>query len=144
MAAFEVQHFLGRARDFLKGMESLVEEEFYVLDDDIVSYKYSPALLGIHGAISYCDALRMGLGSEKLSSDDHRSAAVDLKSLLASRKFEKLQGVDRLGKLLSRKSRIAYAAEATREDEINDIVVQAERFAAWAEAAGKSLMIEGW
>ena len=144
MPAMQVQHFLGRARDFLKGMESLLKEEFYVLDEELVSFKYSPALLGIHGAISYCDALRMGLGSEKLSSDDHKSAVGDLKSLLEARKFEKLHGVDRLGKLLSKKSRIAYASEATREDEIKQIVQQAERFAAWAEDTGKSLKIEGW
>ena len=144
MVAVEVQHFLGRARDFLKGMENLVEEEFYVLNEDLVSFKYSPALLGIHGAISYCDALRTGLGSEKLSSDDHGSAIGELKSLLEAKKFEKLQGVDRLGKLLSKKSRIAYAAEATREDEIKQIVQQAERFAAWAEDTGKALKIEGW
>jgi len=136
MVAVEVQHFLGRARDFLKGMD--------LLQNDLTGYGFSSALLGIHGAISYSDALRIGLGSERVSSDDHRSAVGDLKSLLASRRFEKLQGADRLGKLLSKKSRIAYAAEATREDEINDIVVQAERFAVWAEATGKSLKIEGW
>jgi hypothetical protein len=67
-----------------------------------------------------------------------------LKSLLAARKFEKLQGADRLGKLLSKKSRIAYAPDATREDEIQQIVQDAERFAAWAEATGKALKIEGW
>jgi len=144
MAAVQIQTYLGRARDFLKGMEDLLKEEFYVLDDDFVRYKYSPALLGIHGAISYCDALRMGLGSEKLSSDDHRSATGDLKSLLEAKNFDKLQGVDRLGKLLSKKSRIAYAAEVTREDEIKQIVQQAERFAAWAEDTGKVLKIEGW
>jgi len=136
MAAAQVQHFLGRARDFLKGMD--------LLKDDLVEFRFSPALLGIHGAISYCDVLRIGLGSEKVSSNDHQSATGDLKSLLASRRFERLQGADRLGKLLSKKSRIAYASDATREDEIKQIIQDAERFAAWAEAAGKSLKIEGW
>ena len=84
------------------------------------------------------------MGSEKLSSDDHNCAAGDLKSLLQAKKFNKLQGVDRLGTLLSKKSRIAYAAEATREDEIKQIVQQAERFAAWAEDTGKALKIVGW
>ena len=136
MAAVQVQHFLGRARDFLKGMD--------LLQNDLGVYRFSSALLGIHGAISYCDALRMGLGSEKVSSDDHQSAAGDLKSLLASKKFEKQQGVDRLGKLLSKKSRIAYAPEAVREVEVEDIVKQAERFAFWAETTGRALKIEGW
>ena len=59
MGAVQVQHYLGRARDFLKGME--------LLKDDLAEFKHSSALLGIHGAISYCDALRVGLGSENLS-----------------------------------------------------------------------------
>jgi hypothetical protein len=136
MAAVQVQHYLGRARDFLKGMD--------LMKDDLVEYRFSPALLGIHCAISYCDALRIGLGSEHLSLDDHRNAASDLKDVLASRKYKNLQGADRLGKLLSKKSRIAYAPEATREDEMIQIVQQAERFAAWAEDAGRMLKIEGW
>jgi hypothetical protein len=136
MGAVQVQHYLGRARDFLKGMD--------LLQGDLAEYRFSSALLGIHGAISYCDALRIGLGSQRVSSDDHGSAAEELKSLLSARKYEKLQGVDRLGKLLSRKSRIAYTADAVRENEIKDIVVQADRFASWAEDAGKALKIEGW
>jgi hypothetical protein len=136
MAAVQVQCYLGRARDFLKGMD--------LLREDLGEYRYSSALLGIHGAISYCDALRTGLGSEKVSSDDHRKAAGELKSLLAGRKFEKQQGTIRLEKLLGKKSRIAYARDAAGEVEINEIVVQAQRFAAWAEDAGKALKIEGW
>jgi hypothetical protein len=136
MIAVEVQHYLGRARDFLKGMD--------LLQNDLAEYRYSSALLGIHGAISYCDALRIGLGSKGLSSDDHQSAARELRLLLASRKFENPQGVGRLEKLLSKKSMIAYVADAAGENEIKQIVVDAKRFEAWAEAAGKGLRIEGW
>jgi len=136
MIAIEVQHYRNRARDFLNGMN--------LLKDDLNSVRLSTALLGIHCAISYCDALRTGMGCSDVSSDDHRSASVDLKSRLAERKFEKLQGADRLGKLLSKKTRIAYAAEAATEAEIRDIVLQAERFADWAEEAGRKLKIEGW
>jgi hypothetical protein len=136
MIAIEVQHFLGRARDLLKGMD--------LLKDDLEEFKYSSALLGIHSAISYSDALRIGLGNAKLSSDDHGSAAGDLRSLLAGRKFERLQGIDRLERLLSKKSRIAYASDTASQNEIKDIVVQAQRFASWAEDTGKTLGIEGW
>jgi hypothetical protein len=136
MIAIEVQHHLDRARDFLKGMD--------LLQIDLAEYRYSSALLGIHGAISYCDALRVGLGSTKVSSDNHRSAAKELKLLLATRKFENPQGVGRLEELLSKKSRIAYAADTARENEIKQVVLDAKRFEAWAEAAGKELRIEGW
>lgn len=136
MSAIQVQHFLGRARDFLKGMD--------LLKDDLTEYRFSSALLGIHGAISYSDALRTGMGCTDVSSDDHCSAGDDLKSRLAAQKFEKLQGADRLGKLLSKKSRIAYAGEAAAETAIKDIVLQAQRFAFWAEETGRALKIEGW
>jgi hypothetical protein len=118
MIAVEVQHYLSRARDFLKGMD--------LLQNDLTEYRYSSALLGIHGAISYCDAMRIGLGSKGLSSDDHQSAARDLRLLLANRRFENPQAVGRLEKLLSKKSKIAYMSDATGENEIKQIVVDAK------------------
>lgn len=114
------------------------------LQDDLDAFGYSSALLGIHGAISYADALRIGMGSKKLSAGDHSRAAEDLKSLLDSRKFEQPQGVKHLKLLLSRKSRISYAAETVRKNEAEDIVKRARRFADWAEETGKALKIEGW
>ena len=83
--AVEVQHYLSRARDFFEGMK--------FLRDDLDAFKFSSALLGIHCAISYCGALRTGMGGTKVSSEDHSSAAKNLKSLLASRKFEGQQGM---------------------------------------------------
>jgi hypothetical protein len=136
MIAITVQHHLSRARDFFKGMD--------LLKDDLDGYQYSSALLGIHSAVSYCDALRIGMGSETLSSDDHRSAAKELRTLLSSRRYEEQNGVDRLERLLGQKSMIAYSQERANEKNIKSVVQQAERFALWAERAGKRLRIEGW
>jgi len=136
MASLQVRHFLGRARDLLNGMR--------FLRDDLDAFGYSSALLGIHGAISYGDALRAGMGSKMLSSEDHGRAASDLKSLLAGRRFEKYQGVKHFKLLLSCKTRISYAAETVTRNEIEDIVKQAIRFADWAEETGEALKIEGW
>jgi hypothetical protein len=136
MIAVRVQNFLDRARDFREGMN--------LLKDGLTEYRSSSALLGIHCANSYSDALRTGMGCIDVSSDDHQTAAKDLKSRLLSRRFEKVQGVDRLERLLAKKSRIAYASDAAREDEIKEIVLQAGRFALWAEEAGRKLGIEGW
>ena len=136
MQAIQVQHHLYRARDFLKGMD--------LLRDDLTEYKSSCALLSIHCAISYSDALRAGMGCVDLTSDDHQGAASDLIARLSSRRFEKIQGAARLARLLARKNRIAYAPVSARENEIEDIVKPAERFAFWAEEAGRHLQIEGW
>jgi hypothetical protein len=135
MQAVQVQHYLNRARDFLKGMD--------LLKDDL-AFGYSAALLAVHGAISYADALRAGLESNNVSSDDHQRATADLKRLLTARKYERQDGVERLGRLLSSKSMIAYGAESVGEDRFKLIIQQAERFAVWAERTGKDLGIEGW
>ena len=115
-----------------------------LLKDGLAEYGYSSALLGIHGAISYSDALRTGMGCADVSSDDHRNAASDLKQRLADRKFEKTQGAVRFERLLSKKNRVEYDPVTVRENEVEDIVIQALRFADWAEETGKALKIEGW
>ena len=136
MVAVQVQTYLGRARDFLEG--------FNLLKDDLDEFRFSSALLGIHCAISYSDALRTGMGCENVSSDDHRSAADDLKRRLnEDRSVENLRGVEHLKNLLSKKSRIEYASETVRRDEVEEIVKHAERFAAWAETTGRSLKVWG-
>ena len=136
MAAVVVQSYLARARDFLKGME--------FLQNDLAEYRSSSALLGIHSAISYSDALRSGMGSADVSLDDHGNAAQELKRLLTVRRFDRPQGADRLSKLLGMKSRVEYSSDTLKETTAKEIIVQAERFAAWAEETGTKLQIEGW
>jgi hypothetical protein len=125
-------------------MECLGREKEYIVNEEFVKFRHSPALLGIHCAISYSDALRSGMGREKLSSDDHSTAATDLDSLLKSRKIENRKGIGHLKKLLGIKNRIAYDPIMVTENEVDDAVKQAERFADWAEEAGRKLKIEGW
>lgn len=136
MLSVQVQHYRGRARDFVEGMR--------FLKDDPNEFRYSSALLGIHGAISYCDALRVGLGAKSLSSDGHNTAINELSSLLADRKFQSKDRTDRLKRLLAKKSRIAYAGVVPDRKEFFAIVQDAESFAAWAESLGRELRIEGW
>jgi hypothetical protein len=136
MAVMHVQTYLSRARDFLEG--------FNLLRDDLDEFRFSSALLGIHCAISYSDALRTGMGCENVSSDDHRSAAEDLKKRLnEGRRLENQRGVEHLKSLLSKKSRIEYASETARRDEVEDIAKHARRFADWAEKTGRALKIWG-
>jgi hypothetical protein len=119
-----------------------------LLQGDLDAYGYSSALLGIHGAISYADALRIGMGSKKLSAEDHRKGTSELKSLLDKRGFTQQQGIKHLKLLLDWKSRISYAAEPVRKNEAEEIVKRAIRFGDWAEETGKALnkalKIEGW
>jgi hypothetical protein len=144
MSAIEVRNYLERARDFLEGMKRLEEEEFFIRGDEMVPFRHSPAWLGVHCAISYCDALRIGLGNQKLSAEDHAIAPGMLRSCLAARNYARLEGVNHLASLIAKRNRIAYTSENLRVVEALDLVKKAARFALWAEETGLKLKIEGW
>ena len=141
MAVLQVQYFLDRARDFLKGRVLLRDET--LLGDDLHSYRLSSALLGIHCAISYSDALRTGMGCVDVSSDDHRNAAGDLEKRL-EQKSENRAGIRHLKNLLDMKPKIEYEPITIKEKQIEEIMKHAERFAEWAETTGKKQRIKGW
>jgi hypothetical protein len=60
MQAVRVEHYIRRANDFLDGMR------LTNLDESLLS---SSALLAIHSAVSYSDALRIGLGETERFED---------------------------------------------------------------------------
>jgi len=128
-----------KARDFLRGMdlpEDLVESEC----------RHSSALLAIHSAISYSDALRVGLGEGigELVSSDHKAAASKLEKLLNQKKYDKRQGVRHLERLIGKKNSVAYTPEVLTEEAVKAMIEQAQRFSVWAETTGSYLKIEGW
>jgi len=136
MEAAQVRLYLQRARDFLQGMR--------LLSEDTAEFGYSSALLAVHGAIAYSDAIRFGLDGGSLTSDDHSAAAETLKRVLTSRGYEKVDGVERLKRLLGSKTAVAYGQDVVQITKLQSLILQAERFAAWAETVGKDLRIEGW
>lgn len=135
MQAVQVQHYIQRATDFFNGMQLTRDEE---------PYRNSSALLAIHSAVSYTDALRTGLGDENLSGDDHRQAADALRPLLNTRSVKAQDGVGHLQYLISRKSSVAYGSERLGANEFLSLVIRAERFAKWANGIGRQLNLEGW
>ena len=135
MAPMKVRLYIQRATDLFNGMQ-------LTRGDDL--YKNSSALLAIHSAISYTDALRTGLGEENLSDDNHNQTAVALRRLLNARNVREQNGIDHLQYLVSRKSLVSYGDERLSENEFRGLVTKAERFAKWANGIGKRLRIEGW
>ncbi len=135
MAAIHVQHFLDRAQDFLQGMQLLREGELY---------RNSSALLGIHAAVAYTDALRVGLGDETLASEDHQAAVKALRLLLLSSGQDVESGLRHLRSLLGKENVVAYGDRRLSTNDYQLIFTQAERFAKWANMAGDQLHIEGW
>lgn len=95
-----VQQYIDRARDFFMAMQ--------LVRDDLL-YANSAALLAVHSAISYSDALRVGLGDGGLQGEDHNSDARSLVRLLHERGGIDESGVKHLKYLVSQKSMIAYS-----------------------------------
>jgi hypothetical protein len=135
MPAEQVEHYILRASDFVRGMKMTQGDEFY---------RNSSALLAIHSAVSYADALRVGLGDSQLSNDDHRVTADRLKRLLADRKYPDTSGLTHLQYLISKKSRIAYGDQGTDLKECQMLATKAERFARWVNQVGTNLKVGGW
>ncbi len=111
---------------------------------DEVTFASSTALLAIHSAISYTDALRVGLGDEKLAGDNHGQAVDALRGLLNTERIAGSEGLIHLHYLVSRKSVIAYGDRRLTETELSRLVIKAEMFAKWATGIAKQLRMEGW
>jgi hypothetical protein len=135
MSALTVEHYLQRARDFFLGMH---------LVRDADAYRNSAALLAIHSAVSFSDALRTGLGDVRLASDNHDQAADSLRRLLVPKRVELGNGLNHLKNLLASKSGVAYGNERLSDNELRKLILGAERFSAWANDMGKLLGLEGW
>ena len=134
MGAVEVRLYLDRAQDFLQGMQLLREDK---------AYRTSSALLGIHSAVAYSDALRAGLGDESMAAEDHQIATKALRRLLSDR-TENDSGLRHLESLLSKKHAVAYGNRRLTGNDFELIFTQAERFAKWVNGMGSQLKVEGW
>jgi hypothetical protein len=135
MQSVQVQHHIRRATDFLDGMHLTRN------DKDFLN---SSALLAIHSAVSYSDALRVGLGALTVSADDHRKAVDELERLLPVSRLIDRTGFAHLRGLISKKSLVAYGSQRLNDQDFLGLVTKAERFAKWANSVGKQLKIEGW
>ena len=146
-----MQHFLRRAKDFEFSMKLChessrqAEVEFPAAGAHRINESLqSAALLGIHAAMSYADALRTGLGDSDLSAEDHQKAVGRLKQVLAEKKMDDLKGVQRFSGIVGKKGTIAYSRNRISDNDLKSIVESCQRFSAWINQIGKQLKVEGW
>lgn len=130
-----VSRYVARAVDFFDGMTLMRSDPLF---------RQSSALLAIHSATSFADALRTGLGDEKLALEDHGSTVSALQRLLASTKLTQHGGLRHLGFLLSRKIVVAYGGKRLEHTDYEALITKAEQFAQWARNTASQLNIEGW
>lgn len=98
--------------------------------DDYTSYASAVALLAVHSAISYNDALHIQLTGTRCKYTDHRMAAESAKKACGKAKIP-TDGIKHLEKLLSAKTDISYGDRAVDSERAEKLKTTAERFEKW-------------
>ena len=100
--------------------------------DDLRSYASAVALLAVHSAISYNDALLVKLRGRRPRSQDHAEAIAAIRKACGEARIDP-KGVVYLTKLLTVKTDVSYGDRMVDNDKAEALRFLAERFQAWAE-----------
>jgi hypothetical protein len=100
--------------------------------DDMPAYASAAALLAVHSAISYSDAVLIWLGSFRPRGEDHRDAIRALKRACTGARIDQ-RGITHFQRLLGAKTEISYGNKRVEDERTLALCIAAERFQAWAE-----------
>jgi hypothetical protein len=100
--------------------------------DDLAAYGSAVALLAVHSAISYSDAVLIGLGAKRLRGEDHREAITALKRACTRAKIDH-NGISHYQRLVGVKTDVSYGEARIDNERVKALYITAERFQAWAE-----------
>ena len=100
--------------------------------DDLPGYASAAALLAVHSAISFSDALLIGLGGKRPRGENHNEAIPALKRACTGAKIDH-QGVAHLQKPLSAKTDVSYGDKQIDFEKTTALCNAATRFETWAE-----------
>jgi hypothetical protein len=120
----KAQHFLSRAEAFGAGMAHLG-------DYDLEAFAPAVALLAIHSAISFADAVFVTAKGQRCNEQDHASAIRELARLCAARRFDDA-GVAPFRWLIKHKNDVAYLEKRVDINQVKLARLNAERFGIWA------------
>ena len=119
---FSIYH--RRAAQFASAMK--------LCQDDLSAYASAAALLAVHSAISYSDALLIGLSGGRPRGENHREAIIALKRACTGARVDH-RGIAHLQRLLSAKTDVSYGEKQVDTERITALCIAAERFQVWAE-----------
>lgn len=88
------------------------------------------ALVSIHSAIAYNDALHVRLTGRRPKYDDHRTAVNSTERNCRARKLN-TAGVVHLKALIEKKTAYSYGDSAVTSEQAQAVSIKAERFEAW-------------
>jgi len=100
--------------------------------DDLSAYDSAAALLAVHSAISYSDALLIELGGARPRGENHREAVTALKRACTKAKIDQ-HGIKHFESLVSAKTDISYGDKPVNEVRIAALCEAAKRFETWSE-----------
>lgn len=121
--ALHIVH-LGRARQFADGMKFFQEE--------LGAYASAAGLLAVHSAISYSDAVLIGLSGRRSRSENHQEAVRALRRACGKANVDR-DGILHFQRLVSVKTDISYGDRQIDNERIAALCIAAERFQVWAE-----------
>ena len=96
------------------------------------------ALVSIHSAISFNDALLIRLSGEPSRNEDHAAAARATERQCQSKKLE-TKGLKHLKLLIANKTLYSYGDKAITADQAQAASIAADRFEAWVNLTLKGL-----
>ncbi len=117
-----VEIFLERAKQ-LSEARKLIE-----LDAE---YASATALLAVHSAIAYNDAVLVKLSGKACRGEDHMSAVREVTKRCRARKLD-TSGITQLKTLVAAKTRVSYEAQLVSFPYAYELSVASQRFAVWA------------
>jgi hypothetical protein len=124
MADIGVTVYQDRGLQLAKAMNLCRRNETY--------YPSAAALLAVHSAIAYNDAVLIKLTGERSKTQDHSQAVSALKRACGRAKIEPL-GIGHLSRLLGAKTDISYGDRHVDSQLADAMCLAADRFEAWAE-----------
>ncbi|MGC2619132.1 MAG: hypothetical protein WA414_08850 [Acidobacteriaceae bacterium] len=100
--------------------------------DDLANYASAAALLAVHSAISFSDAVLIGLDGKRSRSENHQDAVRALRRA-CGRANEDHQGISHLQRLVGAKTDVSYGDKQVDDEKTTALCITAERFQVWAE-----------
>jgi len=115
--------FEHRARQLIDAMK--------LLEDDLSSYASAVALLAVHSAIAWNDAVQIRLTGKRAKYRDHRQSANHTRRICGSHGID-VNGINHFEALLRSKNAVAYDESLILEPAADKARTHALRFETWA------------
>ena len=100
--------------------------------DGMETYASAVALLAVHSAISFSDAVLIRLTGQRSKATNHKKAVEAIEKACRKAKIQ-TDGIKHLQELVSWKTDVSYGDKQVDERTVQFLYVAAGRFQAWAE-----------